>query len=173
MYKILKGFHFCLALPRIVRGSTLRKTLRFTESCKYDLKTDDQYDWNKLLGLSLGLIGPSGHRNPVHWNSVRLGWRYDTQSDLFEVCAYCYKDGIRLEPVLVGKFSSNQSFSAEFLPDDIDKSIHIRVNGQIVYTYTVSSGTKVGEGSWGWMLRPYFGGNRTSPHKMVIRHSDI
>lgn len=173
MYKILKGFHFCLGFPRIVRGSTVRRTLRFTESCKYNLKTEDQYDWNKLIGVSLGLIGPRGHRNPVHWNSVRFGWRYNVQSDAFEISAYCYRNGIRLDTPVIATFFSNQSFSAEVISDDIAKRVHLRVNGKVLYSYEVPDGAKVGMSSWGWLLKPYFGGNRKSPHKMVIRQSDI
>lgn len=173
MYTILKGFHRCLALPWVVRGCKLQKTLRFSESCKYDLGTEDQYDWNKLVGFTFGLIGPKGRRNPVHWNSVRVGWRYDLQSKMFEISAYCYSDGARLDAPVIGKFPANQSFSVELIPDEIAHLVHFRINGKIVYSYEVPDSARMNERAWGWKLRPFFGGNRKAPHKIVIRQNDI
>lgn len=173
MYKILKGFHYCLAFPWVIKGGNLRKKLRFTESCKYDLGTEDQFDWNKLIGFSLGLIGPKGHLNPVHWNSVRLGWRYNVKEKKFEISAYCYSEGTRLDTPVLAKVEANQIFAVEILSDDIARLIHLKIDGKILYSYEVPSNAKMGSSAWGWRLKPYFGGNRTSPHKMVVRHDDI
>src|SRR3954462_10892015 len=61
----------------------------FTNSCRYDLRSDDQLDTNKLCGIGY-LFG--GH----HVDSARFGWRYNKETDLVELIAYCYVNKERI-----------------------------------------------------------------------------
>jgi hypothetical protein len=63
--------------------------VQFTDSCRYDLKSNDQYDMNKLCGV--GFI-PGFH----HKDSARFGWRYSDKKGMIELSAYCYVDGNRV-----------------------------------------------------------------------------
>jgi hypothetical protein len=62
--------------------------VKFDESCRYDLGTDDQFDTNKLVG-----IGYLWHH---HKDSARFGWRYWTERKEIEISAYCYVNGRRV-----------------------------------------------------------------------------
>ena len=61
----------------------------------------DQHDWNKLLGHGrmfpkwLGGIIP-GH----HWNSKRVGWRYNKKLGIIEYSDYSYIDGTRVVEII-------------------------------------------------------------------------
>jgi len=59
----------------------------FTNSCEYDLVNNDQYDINKIFGLSFGLH---------HKNSARFGWRWNTEKKKIEILAYVYVNGKRV-----------------------------------------------------------------------------
>jgi len=50
-----------------------RWAVTFTESCRYDLKTADQLDVNKLCGI--------GYLPGHHKESARFGWRYNKEMD--------------------------------------------------------------------------------------------
>ncbi len=166
---ILKEFHYSLSLPWIVTGAKHSKSFAFTESCKYDLKTEDQLDWNKLYGFTLGLIGPKDQRNPVHYNSVRFGWRYNVELDVFEISAYCYSQGVRKEPILVGSFPVGKKIELDFIPVYGARKISMYLNSKLVYTYKVPDEIQFDKLSKGWVLHPYFGGNRTAPRTMCIK----
>lgn len=62
-------------------------TVKFTESCRYDLQSADQFDANKLIGI--------GYLPGHHKDSARFGWRYDTKTEQVEILAYCYVNGRR------------------------------------------------------------------------------
>lgn len=62
-------------------------TVKFTESCRYDLQGDDHLDTNKLIGI--------GYLPGHHKDSARFGWRYDISTEQVEILAYCYVNGRR------------------------------------------------------------------------------
>jgi hypothetical protein len=75
--------------PRIWwRKTSFAWVVKFDESCRYDLKTEDQFDTNKLIG-----IGYLWHH---HKDSARFGWRYWTDRKEIEISAYCYVNGRRV-----------------------------------------------------------------------------
>lgn len=95
-YKVLKGWHYCCNFfPYIKLKSEIytglkyfvyeNKLVKFTEDSKYDI--DEPSAVNKLFGLCYGLFG-------VHKNSDRLGWRYNKETDLFDIYMYSYVDGV-------------------------------------------------------------------------------
>lgn len=161
---ILKGFHRPLQLiPACFRnmkiGKTFKfsKTIVFTDSCKYDLKSLDQYDWNKLFGIST---------ERIHKDSWRFAWR-NLNNNSVEVCAYCYDNGKRwTSGITILPFDTPHTFTIE---RDEDGYILFKVNGKYL---AVVHDEKKRKFFWGCGL--YFGGNRRAPHNIVIEyHNNI
>lgn len=63
-------------------------TIKFTEESKYDLKDNDQKDWNKIIGRGGFMFKPSKGRKTEQF----LVWRYNIEDDVFEVTTYWRKD---------------------------------------------------------------------------------
>jgi len=147
---IRKNTHAPLRLPRLlIKPRLLIYRVAFTESCRYDLGKD-QGDINKLFGV--------GYFPSHHENSVRIGWNYDVVSGKINIFAYWYAEGIRgwqyLRSVDIGM---NYYFKIY-----IDGDAHrLDISGRN-YRVDVKS-TPVC-----YLLRPYFGGNKTAPHDIVI-----
>ena len=128
--------------------------VQFTPSCRYDIGVE-QSDINKLFGI--GYL-PSHHRN-----SVRFGWRYDKASDMIEILAYWYKNGVRewrsLKFIAIG---ARYPMVLMRLGD-----IHELWIGAERHIVDVPSQQV------GFLLRPYFGGNMTAPHDITINLDPI
>lgn len=148
--KIQKDTHTPFRFPRLlIKPELLVYRVAFTESCRYDIG-NDQGDINKLFGI--------GYFPHHHDNSVRIGWNYDIVSGKINVFAYWYVEGSRewqyLRSVEIGQ--------PYYFKMYIDGNNHrIDAAGRI-YHVDVNA-TKIA-----YLLRPYFGGNRTAPHTMII-----
>jgi hypothetical protein len=151
---IKKGKHNGWSVPRVfLQTAGVRVRVRFTESCRYDLGTDDQYDWNKLVGFSQGMH---------HENSARFCWRYSKASGLIELAAYRYADGTRL--------------AKQIAEVEIGRWVTCELrNGQTSYGFDipelgVSQCFLKGKGcrAWGYGLDLYFGGNMPAPHDVTV-----
>lgn len=62
----------------------------FTKNSVYDLNNADQYDWNKLSGISFSIPGDV--------NSTMVAWRYNVSSGNFEVAPFFNVDKARILP---------------------------------------------------------------------------
>lgn len=75
-----------MPLPRIFCGrgkSVFVGRGMFEADCKYNWLPDkDQWDWNKLCGVSLKLLAPKNQ------NAVMIAWRFNPLSGLFDVVPY-------------------------------------------------------------------------------------
>lgn len=158
---ILRGFHrplqlipACFRNMKIGKAFKFSKTVVFTDSCKYDLKSSDQYDWNKLFGIST---------ERIHKDSWRFAWR-NLNNNNVEVCAYCYDNGERwTSGILTLPLGIPHTFTIE---RDEDGYILFNVNGK--YFLAEIHDEKKRKFFWGCGL--YFGGNRKAPHNIVIEH---
>ncbi len=63
----------------------------FTDRSVYDLHSVDQYDWNKLSGISFAIPGDV--------NSTMVAWRYNVDSGNFEIAPFFNVDRARILPV--------------------------------------------------------------------------
>ncbi len=52
-----------------------------TENTIYDLHNVDQYDWNKLTGISFNILRPDQ-------NALMVAWRYNVTRQQFEIAPY-------------------------------------------------------------------------------------
>lgn len=160
---ILKGCHFSLPMiPWIVKTEGLQKTFVFTNSCRYVLQNGDQSDWNKLTGFTLGWKIST---NAVHDNSIRIAWRYNTETGLIELCWYVYRNGVRIYEekniwrVRVGdsvKVMIDKTFSGYY---------YVTINGIPKMIDVKFSKPK----KYGWLCYPYFGGTSKAPHTITIK----
>lgn len=138
--------------------------VKFTDSCRYDLQTDDQLDTNKLCGIG---YFPGCH----HVDSARFGWRYNTTTGLIELLAYCYVDKQRIIKPLaaceIGKeyilklYVGNNLYSLCVL-DPVTNAYA----GYVTVRYTHRKRLQYG-------LWPYFGGNRQAPHEIQIQLTSL
>lgn len=87
---VLKGTNLGLppAIAPLVRRVTGDAT--FTADSVYDLKSVDQYDWNKLTGIGFSI--------PANIDSIQIGWRYNLDSELFEIAPVFNVDDTRVLP---------------------------------------------------------------------------
>ena len=148
--KIQKGIHAPFRLPcLLINPRLLAYRVAFTESCRYDIGRDQGYI-NKLFGI--------GYFPHHHDNSVRIGWNYDIVSGKINLFAYWYAQGVKgwhyLRSVDIGEvnYFSIQAGERDHIIDVSGRKYCVDVAGRSV----------------GYLLRPYFGGNKTSPHTMII-----
>lgn len=159
-HKIIKqGKHYCTPFPIPKLGDLeVEQYISFDESCKYNLKTKDQADINKLCGLSYGWH---------HYNSDRIGWRYLPTEDVFELLTYSYVNGVKITSISLGKIKANEKFRVRIstIIKNDKRFVVFELNDmQIEQVYDVSR-------VWiKYTLGLYFGGNRTAPHKMIINY---
>ena len=88
---IYKGTHF--AIPNNF-GYFITETVgtgTFTTNSAYDLKDDDQYDWNKFTGIAFTPLEPDR-------NSAMVGWRYNLNTQEFEIAPFYNADKKRILP---------------------------------------------------------------------------
>jgi hypothetical protein len=136
----------------------------FTDSCRYDLQSDDQLDTNKLCGVG---YFPGFH----HVDSARFGWRYNITTGLVDLIAYCYVDKQRIiKPIAsceIGKeyilkmYSGNNLYSLCVL-DPVTNAYA----GYVTVRYTHKKKLQYG-------LLPFFGGNRRAPHEIKIQLTSL
>ncbi len=149
------GFHFRPHLQQ----KFLEYNIKFDKTSIYQFHNEDQYDINKLFGLSYGLH---------HTNSVRLGSRsLAAYSSKIEILAYCYVNGERI------KEDVNNLYIGMI---ELNKFYKFRINvGENIYKLSIfDKMDSVGSIEiphnnlpfWGYHLYPYFGGNRNAPHNI-------
>lgn len=181
---ILKGFHAPINdFPSISDGNCFDGIFIFTDSCVYDLKGDDQYDWNKLCGFSMGLLPRIFNGKlvkPMHYNSARFGWRWNLDKQCIEVGPYLYKYGVRMYPELNDfktldlKLNQEYRFTIQlseyhaYLSNGKYKSVVFKIyeGYNCIYKQEVNFGM-VGT-NFNWNAVPIFGGSLKAPHKVQI-----
>lgn len=130
----------------------------FSKDCVYEFNDEDQFDVNKLFGLSFGL-----HHN----NSARFGWR--SVGHQIELSAYCYVNKNRVILPL-GLIDIDKSYKLELVITDDYYIFNVYNEQNLVYNGNIrKSKTRC----LGYKLFPYFGGNRTAPHTMHIMLNKI
>ena len=154
-FLIKKGNHyhsnFWQRLNLFCFSKRLSYKVRFSDSCWYDKVNADSNDLNKLFGFG-------GRDHQV--NSIRLCWRPDfLQKGVIQVYIYWYDDGAR----------SRKWFC------DVDTNkfyiftIQKNVNGFRISMTGRDDYIEHSKPNPTWKrLWPYFGGNNTAPHDMII-----
>ena len=166
-HTIYKGFH--RPFPFKIVGFTreedhiIRRSFKFTESCRYNLYTEDQLDWNKLYGVSFGLFG-------IHKNSARFAWRYNLTNRKIEIGAYWYLDGYRSYYHMCDvEINDLVNFKITVLYDSVVFTVLddlVPIAKYVLYTpETLLKKNK-------YRCGIYFGGNRRAPQRIEIKEYD-
>lgn len=169
-YKIRKGnnsvgllnriFHFKLFYNK----SPLKYKAIFTDSCRYNLKDIDQLDINKLFGIGYF----SWNLSPHHIDSARFGWRWNEQKQKIEIFVYCYINGERVIDPLY-ECDLNKQYTFTLIINKHNKLYNFNVRETLRPNYYDSVLIPFNHNKkLGFFLEPYFGGNKTAPHKIII-----
>jgi hypothetical protein len=149
---IYKGTHFVIPNQWALWVTEESGDATFTEKSTYDLKDDDQYDWNKLAGITFTPWRPDR-------NSGMVVWRYNLQSQMFEVGPFFNVDFAYVFPTAdeVITVPPEQTFSYFVDYDGItvnygDRTVFKPTPKDLVPNFWTSARVT------GW-----FGGNRVAP----------
>ena len=152
VFKIKKDNHRSTNQVNFFCKDELNFDLILTESCKYQTKEyENQYDVNKLFGIS----DEGGHMK----NSARFGWRY--LNDNLELMVFVHNNGsfyfekiCDIQPNIIYNCQINLlSDKYEFI---------VGSNKIYMDRYKPNVNCK-------YLLYPYFGGNETAPHDIIIK----
>lgn len=150
-YTIKKGKHFSGLRLRPVLGKKLSYKIIFTHSCLYQFNDQDQYDVNKLFGIS----DDFSHSQ----NSARFGWR--CKGNQIEIMVYVKSSGQR------------NTFSIGLVDPDVSHDYSISIEDDVYKFKFNSEEFSVPRTSQYNFIRyhlfPYFGGNKPAPHDMEIK----
>ncbi len=169
---IRENTHSSFSFPRIVDSEFISYDITFTPTCRYILNEEDQLDVNKLFGVGyianpfkLIQFNPFKIKRMHHINSVRFGWRYCPSTDLIEILAYWYKDGVRnTEHIYYVPIGKKFMYVLE-----IDVESHMLTIEDLQGTKVFSRNLVNLRGrDIGYLLNPYFGGNNKAPHDIWI-----
>lgn len=132
-FKIKKGNHYSgFRLRMFISRQKMVKSVMFDNSCRYTGGTQLTNQINKAFGF-----GARRH----HKNSIRLGWRWNEDTQKIDLFIYEYVDG---EPI--------QNY---FKSISLNKSYKITIKSDRKYWF-------------GKELNPYFGGEAPAPHDIQI-----
>lgn len=127
----------------------LSGSIYFTEESKYNLGSVDQYDWNKVTGISFNPLKPNE-------NAIMIAWRYNPSSDYFEVGPYFNIAGTNLAP------------DTKFIKVRIGESVGFYLDydyAQVTGKIDVKTSTYFGKHPFltSFRIQPWFGGNMATP----------
>lgn len=173
IFIIPKNWHFAIPGPF---GLGWRKSftwkVKFTDSCRYDLQTEDQGDINKLTGPCFwrSIYRPAGVKwwqlwNYQHGESARFGWRYNKKTGMVDLFAYCH---IGRERSVTPIASVRIDFEAELrLVTNPGEYGFMILNDGIVINWQLICFFHRYE--FCFFSPIYFGGNRKAPRTMKIK----
>lgn len=163
-----KWLHICInQLPLPVSTNSLKKDIIFTEDSIYELDEVNQWDWNKLMGFSIGLF-PRKWKRPMWYNSVRLGWRWLNNS--IQICPYTYSKSVRdfnYEPL---NLELNKKYTIKINQDHKKSifSIEVLNENTLIGLWSVDLKTTIDD-KYGWSACLFFGGNKRAPKCIKIK----
>lgn len=115
------------------------------------MEDNDQFDLNKLAGLSFG--------RSHHTNSARVCWCYNSETQLIELFSYIYNNKKR-----EFKHITNCNIDSDCMASIVvnDETVDFKING-VPITCAKSKWP-----NWGYRLFPYFGGDKVAPHDINV-----
>ena len=154
-YIIKKGNHYSnwFKFPFF----TLRRSIKFQfmieSSSHYTLNNEDDFDWNKLFGLSNGWT----HQQ----SSARIGWRRLNEEE-YQICLYTYDNGVRTVSKEINLFYDT-FYGARIIIS--------RNNFYLLFKDTSIIMPRKSENLFPikLVLKPYFGGNTVAPKDIKIQ----
>lgn len=169
-YTIQQGNHYADGLNFSFHSGKewLNFEASFYPSCIYDLGDNDNYDINKLRGLTWGLMNDD--------NSFRIGWNCEKQNGKIQLHYYIHDRGAmrygyitEVSPGEWFSFSINFDRTGIFIHPDGSKTvgvIHIYITSHNLATDVSFNFSGIPKS--GYYNYPYFGGNEVAPHTMKM-----
>lgn len=159
IFKTKKGNHYSnqfiyKTLNFINKEEFIGFTVKFNDSCRYELPKEDQEDINKLFGFSLGF----NH----HSDSARFGWFY--KNEKINLYSYIY-DNKKRSYEFITELDLNKNYSLSLFSFDKEWEFSVSNDDQDL---TIKKYKRSKEFSIGYKLWPYFGGNNPAPHDIEI-----
>ena len=169
-YRFEKGSHF--SKPRnlfsrsIELPDTLRWSCRFDKSCCYYINDEngkmqeDQWDYNKLTGITFSPL------NPLN-NTAMVGWRHNPQSSYIELVPYWHVNKKRFfkeKPFLT--VQPNENFIVEIIADKIKNEVTIIIKTKKNILKETMTFDKIPDSAS--LIHPYFGGTSRAPSAMEL-----
>lgn len=154
-YLIKKGKHYSnwFNFPLFITRRSIKFQFMIDSSAHYTLNNEDDYDWNKLFGLS--------NSWNAHESSARLCWRR-LNEEQFQICLYTYDNGIKT----ISKemtLDYNTYYGARIIVSSNnfyllfkDSSIILPRKSERLFPFKL-------------ILKPYFGGTSVAPHDIKIK----
>lgn len=147
----------------------------FDKSVAYDLGNRNQFDWNKLTGVSF-------HDTNSRINTAMVSWRWGLECHCIELGFYYYKNRERL---IISDESGNQVFATaqpghrietyfnlQYLETDSINAVGITIltpsdtaYNEQDFSVPVTKSTRV--------INPWFGGNEKAPHNIFLKRKLI
>jgi hypothetical protein len=154
-YIIKKGKHYSnwFNFPFFTTRRSIKFQFMIDSSAHYTFNNEDDYDWNKLFGLS--------NSWNVHQSSARLCWRR-LNEEQYQICLYTYDNGIK-------------TISKETTLDyDTFYGARIIISSNNFYLIFKDSSIILPRKSESLLpiklvLKPYFGGTSVAPHDIKIK----
>ena len=169
-YRFDKGSHFSKPRNLFSRGielpDTLRWSCRFDKSCCYYINDEngkmqeDQWDYNKLTGITFSPL------NPLN-NTAMVGWRHNPQTSLFELVPYWHVSKKRFfkdNPFLTVK--PDENFIVEIITNKLKKEVTILIKTKKNTLKETKSFEKIPDNAS--LIHPYFGGTSRAPSAMEL-----
>jgi hypothetical protein len=170
IFRLKKGSHFSLPHGLLSRRLTIKDTMiwqcRLDSSCRYIMRLkngklhEDQWDYNKLTGITFTPYYPQG-------NTAMVGWRYNPHTAVFELVAYWHLNYTR--------FYNDKAFVTVKVdePFTIEVITHFKKN-QVTIALKTPHGQLADTKSFlrvprrASMIHPYFGGTSQAPKEMFV-----
>ncbi len=165
IYTIKKGEHFSSPRTNICtpKNHTIENVWQFDETIKYE--ADSENDWNKLFGI--WFVPPISWllKNPTkstRYNCVMVAFRW--KNNQLELSPYLHRKGSIEYVELLDTEIINCEINTDIYTkiEVLKESVIFTINGKI-FTFTFPS-----HGNIAFNIQPYFGGQSTSPHDIII-----
>lgn len=142
---------------------SIKGRFEFTSKSIYNFDNIDQFDWNKLCGISWNPFQPNQ-------NALMLGWRYRPDIKKFEVCPYINYNGRNIPYELPEQILTFEIRDlGEFFIDKEEISFrNCEQKGKV--SIKVPPGVS---GHWltSFRVQPWFGGNNVAPNQVELNLS--
>ncbi len=156
---ILKGTHF--SFPSFFRSArTVNWVYELSINSSYDLKSEDQLDWNKLIGVKQNYLDPMK-------NSVMLAWRWNVEKQVNELAWYWHTDYERHWSEVIAEVKLKEKFTL------IMKTTNREVIFNLVTKNKSSQKILSYSNSIWYLINSWFGGNRTASQTINISFNKV
>jgi len=149
---IFKNTQLAVPLQMVFFAKRVAGEATFTENSVYDLHDVDQYDWNKLTGISFTLLRPDT-------DAIMVAWRYNVDTQMFEVGPYYNVDLARIMPgeseIISVPVNETFTFNADY------RGITVQYGDTVVYK-PIPEGLHPNQLS-AFRINSWFGGTSRAP----------